>query len=71
MKLSGPEQQMVVELMRNPVFGGLMQRISEENPVPKWRKGGDEKAKHHEWIYRSGFVEGINYVLKLLRYENE
>lgn len=71
MKLSDAERQLVLELARNPVFTGLMEKISTSSDVPKWKKGDDEATKHAAWINKSGFVEGRDYVLKLLRYEHE
>ena len=73
MILTGAEKALVVDLSRNPVFIELMQKISTETKVvPKWaRKGDNETAKVHAWIHASGFVEGKDYVLKLLRYDNE
>jgi DNA-binding GntR family transcriptional regulator len=72
MNLNNQEKALILELARNPVFTDLMQKISADTrQVRKWRKGDDEDAKHHEWIYSSGVVEGRDYVLKLLRYENE
>lgn len=71
MNLTGPEKALMVDLARNPVFTSLMQRIEDDNQIPEWKKGGDETAKHHEWIHRSGFVKGITYMLKLLRKEND
>ncbi|MEE9158911.1 MAG: hypothetical protein V3U60_11055 [Gammaproteobacteria bacterium] len=72
MNLTGPEKSLVLDLSRNPIFTGLMQKLATETrQVPKWKKGGDETAKTHQWIHDSGVVEGRDYVLKLLRYENE
>ena len=72
MKLSAEEQRLILGLARDPVFTGLLQRISTETrQLPRWKKGGDEAAKINAWVSSSGFVEGRDYVLKLLRYENE
>lgn len=73
MILNSAEKALVVDLSRNPVFTELAQKISTETKrVPKWtKKGEDEIAKVHAWIHASGFVEGRDYVLKLLRYDNE
>lgn len=72
MILNNEEKALVLDLSRNPVFTGLLQKISTDTrQTRKWKKGGDETAKHHEWIHSTGFVEGREYVLKLLRYDNE
>jgi len=72
MNLTNEEKALVLDLSRNPVFTGLLQKISTETKqVPKWKKDGDEAAKHHQWVNSSGFVGGIEFVLKLLRYDND
>ncbi len=73
MNLSSAEKALILELSRNPIFIELLERISTETRgVPKWSKKGDnEIAKVHAWICDSGFVEGRDYVLKLLRNDNE
>jgi hypothetical protein len=69
--LNSEEKALVLELARNPVFTGMLRRMSDEFQVPKYKRGGDETAKYHEWIHRSGFVDGRDFVLKLMRYEND
>ena len=72
MKLNDVEKAAVRELSRNPAVTGLLNRIENEHgQVPKWRAGGSEDGKTNQWIYRSGFADGIEYVIKLLRYDNE
>lgn len=71
MTLSPEEQAFVRDLNRNPMFARIAEKAKERARIPKWKKKGEERDKTECWIFESGVVEGIEYVLQLLGYEHE
>lgn len=69
MNLTEQEKLVIQEMQRNPAFSALLKKLSDRT-VPKWKAGADEQAKVHQWIYDSGFVAGVEYVIKHLGYDN-
>lgn len=66
-----PEQQRRVnDLSRDPVFTGILREMDSHARLPKWKKT-DDSTQSENWIYRSGYVDGIEFVLKLLGYEDD
>lgn len=72
MNLTNEEKARLTELKRDPVFGSIMQKVRDHGQIPRYRSSeGDETAKVHRWINRSGFAEGVEFVLNTLGYDHE
>ncbi len=71
MKLSAVQQAKIRDLSRDPVFGSILDDISKDTTPPRWKPKGDETEKHNRWIYKSGYGDAIDFMVKLLGYEHE
>ena len=71
MNLSPEELAFIRDLNRNPMFASMAQKAKQRCRIPKWKRQGEEKDKTENWIFESGVVEGVNYVLQLLGYDHE
>lgn len=71
MKLNDVQRLKLRDLGRDPVFASILEEAQSVSPVPRWKPKGDEIEKHHRWIYQSGFVDGVDHVVKLLRNDYE
>lgn len=57
------------ELHMDPRFASIMRKFREHTTVPRWRKG--KEGQTEAWINRSGFVEGVEFVLHSMGYDHE
>ena len=65
------EQKMLLrDLSMNPVFGSLLEEIDSHSGLPRWKRSEDSTQQEF-WIYRSGYTDGIEFVLKLMGYEHD
>ena len=71
MKLNALQQAKVRDLNRDPVFGSILKEAEKHATVPRYKPKGEEIDKHHQWIHKSGFADGVDFMVKLLRYDNE
>ncbi len=67
--LDNEQKKLLADLSMSPVWSSLM-RIIDDDKVPGYKKGKDTEQVN-DWVYQSGVVAGKQYVLKLLRYDNE
>ena len=68
--MSPEEKALVRDLNRNPVFASIMKRALESARIPSYKPKGDGD-QDREWVYRSGYARGIEFVINLLGYEND
>lgn len=60
------QKAFVRSINNDPVFIEICRELKAHKHLPKWRKGKTES----EWAHETGFVEGIDFVLNRLGYDN-
>ena len=69
--LTDTEKALVRELSMNPAFASICRKARTHQKLPRWRRGSKEPDQESNWKYRSGFLDGVDFVLNLLGYNDE
>lgn len=74
MKLNATEKFKIRELQNDPVFMGILNKLCERHgtlPLYNPAAPGDSAAKHDRYVYRSGYIQGVQFSCELLGLRND
>ena len=66
MILTDQERAYLLGLQESPVWRGLIKKLSNSEPLPRYSPKMEAKDPFHLWVYRSGGVDATEALLSIL-----